>query len=78
MIVLETPFGLEKTRDWKERLERMTVPHQMVTSSIKEAKLSEGKQLVTGVAAIEQFLKEYEADVKFWNQDRCDMWFLDE
>jgi len=77
MIVIESPQGLDRAKDWQERLANMTVAHQLIFTAISSPKLTEGKQKVTGIEAIEAFLAAYEKDVAAWNQDRCDMWFFD-
>ena len=78
MIVIQHPQGLKEAEVWKNRLENMTVSHMLVKSNLPEARLQEGKSEAIGISAINQFLDEYEAVVKGWNQDRCDMWFFDE
>ncbi len=78
MIILYHPKGMAEANDWKEQLEQMTVPHLMIQSEREVPYLTEGKTQVNGVDAINQFLKEYKAFMASWNQDRCDMWFLDE
>ena len=77
MIVVEYPNGLKEAEVWKERLENMTVGHQMIGSEITRPVLTKGKERADGIAAIEQYLSKYEADLAQWNQDRCDMWFFD-
>lgn len=78
MIVLEFPEGLNEVSVWKERLEKMTVGHQLLATSITIPQLTNGKEKVKGITHINHYLDQYEADVAQWNQDRCDMWFFDE
>lgn len=78
MIIIHHPKGLTEATGWKEQLEQMTVPHLMIESSQEIPYLTEGDNEVTGTSAINQFLEEYKAFMAAWNQDRCDMWFLDE
>ena len=77
MIVLEYPRGLKEAEAWKERLENMTVGHELFSSDITEPTLTKGKEKAEGIAAIDQYLSQYEQDMAQWNQDRCDMWFFD-
>ena len=77
MILLEHPGELSEVKEWKERLENMTVGYQILIASIPEPKITDGKQHAVGIKAINLFLDQYEADVAQWNQDRCDMWFFD-
>lgn len=75
MIILSYPKGLTEFNTWKERLERMTVPHLLVEKD-NTPTLKENNTQITGIQAINAFLDQYEKDLKGWNQDRCDMWFF--
>lgn len=77
MIILSYPRGLIELASWKERLERMTVPHLLMEKNTTPT-LKENNTEVIGTLAINAFLDQYEKDVQGWNQDRCDMWFFDE
>ncbi len=78
MIVLEYNRHLKEADHWKERLEKMTVGFQLLKTSRAVPLLTEGRNKVEGITAINQFLDQYEKDMAEWNQDRCDMWFFDE
>lgn len=78
MIILSHPKHTPELANWKERLARMTVPHLLVETKANSPSLKENKSEVHGTEAINQFLGQYEKDVKGWNQDRCDMWFFEE
>lgn len=78
MIILYHPRELAEANQWKAQLEQMTVAHLMIESSKEKPYLKEGDKEVSGIAAINRFLEEYKAFMTTWNQDRCDMWFLDE
>ncbi|OEK04152.1 hypothetical protein [Roseivirga misakiensis] len=79
MIIIKHPKDLSQASEWKERLEKMTVPHLVLESSKPVAELVENNRNgVIGIEAINTFLNQYEKDLKGWNQDRCDKWFFDE
>ncbi|MFY0593042.1 hypothetical protein [Roseivirga sp.] len=78
MILISHPPKDANAERWKERLERMTVPHLLIASNKPMPILKENQHKVTGTAAIDSFLDEFEKDLRNWNQDRCDMWFFDE
>lgn len=78
MIIIYHPQTSTEASDWKALLEELTVSHMLVTNHTHIPYLREGKKEVKGVEAINQFLAEYRTFMTTWNQDRCDMWFLDE
>ncbi|MBO3700620.1 hypothetical protein [Roseivirga sp. E12] len=78
MIIINHPKNSAHASRWKERLEGMTVPHLIFESSDASSRLKENTNAISGAEAIDNFLDQYEKDLKGWNQDRCDMWFFDE
>ncbi|GAB5526657.1 MAG: hypothetical protein Roseis2KO_45290 [Roseivirga sp.] len=78
MIILYHPKELTEAADWKEQLAQMTVAHLIIESEHEVPYLTEGKRRIDGIKAISRFLEEYKTFMATWNQDRCDMWFLDE
>lgn len=78
MIILNHPKNMPELANWKERLAQMTVPHFLIQTSATAPMLKENGTEVRGTEAINDFLDQYEKDLKAWNQDRCDMWFFEE
>ena len=77
MIFLFHPAGHPQGADWQDKLKELTVPHKIIESDNSTPAIAEGDKRYEGAEAIDQFLEGYEAFMRSWNQDRCDMWFLD-
>ena len=77
MIILQHTSKQPEAAEWQEKLKTLTVAHKVVVKEDIAPVIHEGEKRFEGVEAINTFLNDYEAFMKSWNQDRCDMWFLD-
>lgn len=60
---------------WQSQLKEWCAAHTTtIDNSLSEPEIHEGKKIIKGVNAINQFLKEYRAFMDDWYDCRCDKW----
>lgn len=75
MIDLHITSSISEELIWQNQLKEWCVAHQIIIDpSLSEPEIHEGSKKVVGVAAINQFLKEYKEFMDDWYDCRCDKW----